>query len=171
VTRAVIPTNEGRLSFYKFENRKPGKYSALYTIYEAQKRMMMLKNSLLFALAALAISMPAFSEPVQKIADNDTAATAPDNTRRNRDDKTKSTAQNQSNDRADIKLSASIRRKIMHKKGLSVDAQNIKIISENGSLVLRGPVKTEKEKQIIDDLAKQCCNTVSYRNELEVKNQ
>ena len=131
----------------------------------------MFKNSLMFVLAALAISMPAYSEPVQTIADNDAASSAPDNTRKNKDYKTRSTAQNQSNDRDDIKLSANLRRKIMHKKGLSVDAQNIKIISENGSLVLRGPVKTEQEKQIIDGLAKQCCNTVSYRNELEVKNQ
>jgi hyperosmotically inducible protein len=132
---------------------------------------MMFKNSLMFVLAALAISMPAYSEPAQIIADNDSAATAPDNTRKNKDHNTQPTAQNQSNDREDIKLSANLRNKIMHKKGLSIDAQNIKIISENGSLVLRGPVKTEQEKQIIDDLAKQCCTKVSYKNELEVKSQ
>ncbi len=131
----------------------------------------MFKNSLMLVLAALAISMPAYSEPARTIANDDVAGSLADNTRRNKDHDVQPSAQNQSNDRADIKLSANLRRKIMRKKGLSVDAQNIKIISENGSLVLRGPVKTEQEKQIIDDLAKRCCDKVPYKNELEVKNQ
>ena len=121
----------------------------------------MFKNSLTVATALLAFSLPAFS------ADN----SAPDNTRHNKVENKSATAENQGNDKADIKLSAALRRKIMHKKGLSTDAQNIKIISENGSLILRGPVKTEAEKQIIDGLAKECCTSVSYKNELEVKNQ
>lgn len=119
------------------------------------------KNSLTLAVTLLALSMPAF-------AANENA---PDNTKHNKVENQGATAENQSNKKADVKLTASLRRKIMRQKGLSLDAKNIKIISENGSLVLRGPVKTEAEKQIIDGLAKQCCTTVSYRNELEVKNQ
>ena len=130
----------------------------------------MYKKSITLAIALLAISLPAFSAPVQTIADN-TAESTPDNTKHNKIENQKSTAQNSGNDKADLQLSATLRRKIMHKKGLSTDAQNIKIIAENGTLVLRGPVKTEAEKQIIDGLAKQCCASVSYKNELEVKNQ
>ena len=132
----------------------------------------MYKKSMTLAFALLAISLPAFSEPVQIIADKSAAEATPDNTKHNKIENKSSTAQDQGNDKADLQLSATLRRKIMHKKGLSTDAQNIQIIAENGCLVLRGPVKTEAEKKIIDGLAKQCCNTVSYKNELEVvKNQ
>ena len=109
----------------------------------------------------------------ERVARNGSSAQtrAANDTEINRDPSKSPTAQNQSNDRSDIRLSATLRRKIMHKKSLSFDAQNIKIISENGSLVLRGPVKTEEEKQLIDSMARQCCKTMSYKNELEVKNQ
>ena len=69
----------------------------------------MYKKSITLAIALLAISLPAFSEPVQTIADN-TAESTPDNTKHNKIENQQSTAQNQGNDKADLQLSATLRR-------------------------------------------------------------
>ncbi len=95
-----------------------------------------------------------------------------DNTAVNSRDRTGSrpTAQNQSNDKLNVDISAKLRRKIVAYKGLSTDAQNVKIINQKGFVTLRGPVDNLREKEIIGKLAKQCCGE-SYKNELEVKQQ
>lgn len=91
-----------------------------------------------------------------------------DNTRQNVRDRSEPTAQDQSNRKSAVKLTAELRRAIMKEKGLSMNAKNIKIINEDGCVFLRGPVDSLQEKQAIDALAAQCCGT-GYRNELEVK--
>jgi osmotically-inducible protein OsmY len=94
-----------------------------------------------------------------------------DNTARNiRDrDGRNLTAQDQSNQKASIKTTAKLRREIMRTKGLSINAQNVKIIDKDGCVVLRGPVDSEQEKLTIDNLARKCCGE-SIVNELEIKN-
>jgi hyperosmotically inducible periplasmic protein len=78
------------------------------------------------------------------------------------------TAQDQSNQKPFVKTTARLRREIMRTKGLSVNAQNVKIIDENGYVTLRGPVDTEKEKSTISNLAIKCCGQ-NVKDELEVK--
>jgi osmotically-inducible protein OsmY len=79
----------------------------------------------------------------------------------------KPTAQNQSNDKSSVDRTAELRKAIMKKKGLSSNAQNVKLIDENGKMTLRGPVNSAKEKDIIDSLAKNCYGK-NYVNEIEV---
>ncbi len=95
-----------------------------------------------------------------------------DNTTVNKRDRSSSslTAQDQSNDKRDVEISANLRRKIVGYKGLSSDAQNVKIINQKGCMTLRGPVDNLREKKIIGKLAQQCCGE-NYKNELEVKEQ
>ena len=50
-------------------------------------------------------------------------------------------------------------------------AQNIKIISINGELTLRGVVKTEREKDAIEALAQNVRGVKKVNNQLEVKGQ
>jgi hyperosmotically inducible protein len=57
----------------------------------------------------------------------------------------------------------------MATKGLSVDAQNVKIITKNGVVTLRGPVNDDSEKSLIDGLVKNCGAVQSYTDQLEVK--
>ncbi len=78
------------------------------------------------------------------------------------------TAQDQSNRKSSIRTTAKLRRKIMRTAGLSTDAQNVKLIDENGCVFLRGPVDSEREKTVLDDLARECCGE-HFKNELEVK--
>lgn len=96
---------------------------------------------------------------------------APDNTSKNkRDDKTgKPTAQNQSNRKKDVEITTELRKSIMETKGLSVNAQNVKIITRKGVVTLRGPVDNESEKNTIDDIVKNCGSVASFTNQLEVK--
>ena len=52
---------------------------------------------------------------------------------------------------------------------LSTTAKNIKVITANGQVTLRGPVKTAQEKAKIDQLAKSAAGGAKINNELDVK--
>jgi osmotically-inducible protein OsmY len=77
---------------------------------------------------------------------------APDNSKVNADHGT--TADNQSNTSSDRLMTANVRKAIMADKDLSTYAHNIKIVTTNGHVTLKGPVKSEDEKQrIVSDLS------------------
>ncbi len=94
-----------------------------------------------------------------------------DNTARNvrdRDSQTQ-TPLDQGNNQADINTTAQIRKQIMAAKRLSIDAKNVKIITANGHVTLRGPVNTPEEKRIISTIAQRVARGVNVDNQLEVK--
>ena len=74
-----------------------------------------------------------------------------DNTAVNKQDRdpNQATADQQKNNRPDRDLTKNIRRSIMADKSLSSYAHNIKVISQNGTVTLKGPVKSEEEKQSV----------------------
>ena len=93
-----------------------------------------------------------------------------DNTEKNtrdRDDQSQ-TATDQSNDPADIKLTADIRKVVIGDDSLSMTAKNVKIITVDGVVTLRGPVDTQKEKATIESHAKHG-GAKKITNELEIK--
>jgi len=57
----------------------------------------------------------------------------------------------------------------MHDHSLSMMAKNVKIVTENGVVTLRGPVKSDAEKTKIEELAKQAAQAATIHNQLEVK--
>jgi hyperosmotically inducible periplasmic protein len=59
------------------------------------------------------------------------------------------TADDQKNSKEDIALTARIRKALMDDKGLSMAARNIKIITQNGMVTLRGTVRSEAEKESV----------------------
>ncbi len=79
------------------------------------------------------------------------AQTPPDNTKMNKGDGSTgaATADHQKMNASDRKLTADIRKSIMAEKSLSTYAHNVKIISTNGMVTLRGPVRSEEEKKTI----------------------
>ncbi|MBS1989726.1 MAG: BON domain-containing protein [Cyanobacteria bacterium SZAS LIN-3] len=97
--------------------------------------------------------------------------TAPDNTSKNRRDKDLDTltADKASNKTSDVEITRTLRKAIMDTKGLSMNAQNVKIITKNGAVTLRGPVENDSEKATIDSLVKGCNGVSNYTNQLEVK--
>lgn len=99
------------------------------------------------------------------------ATTDADNTQRNvrdRDDRTV-TPLNQGNSKADVDTTAQIRKEILAGKNLSVNARNVKIITNNGRVTLRGPVNTAEEKRLIGEIAKRMAPAGTVDNQLEIK--
>jgi hyperosmotically inducible protein len=76
------------------------------------------------------------------------SAQAPDNTKINKSDRDagQPTADQQKENRSDREMAKKIRQSIMADKSLSSYAHNVKIISQNGTVTLKGPVKSEDEK-------------------------
>lgn len=75
--------------------------------------------------------------------------TKPDNTAVNKGDGNRGavTAEQQKMNAADRKMTAKIRRSIMADKSLSVYAHSVKIISQDGTVTLKGPVRSDGEVQ------------------------
>jgi osmotically-inducible protein OsmY len=78
-------------------------------------------------------------------------AAEPDNTKVNKRDRNAAevTADQQKGNVSDRELTAKIRRSIMADKSLSSYAHNIKIVSQNGTVTLKGPVKSDDEKKVV----------------------
>ena len=100
-------------------------------------------------------------------------ATAPDNSGMNAPAKSAGapTADQQSNNQGDVELTRQIRRSVEKDDSLSVVAHQVKIISSNGTVVLRGPVKTEDEKQAIGAKAEAIAGADKVNNQLQVESQ
>ena len=84
-------------------------------------------------------------------AQNSDSGVKPDNTKVNKQDRdaNQPTADQQKNNASDLDLTKNIRRSIVADKSLSTDAHNVKVISQDGTVTLKGPVKTEAEKSAI----------------------
>ena len=97
--------------------------------------------------------------------------TAADNTAKNKRDRSgeTQTSGDQSNNSEDIKLSAAIRKAVVGDKSLSATAKNVKIITANDVVTLRGPVNTAEEKTKIEQLAQSAAGNAKIDNQLEVK--
>ena len=98
-------------------------------------------------------------------------AQEPDNTRRNVRDRNDSTLTplNQGNSKADVATTAKIRKEIIAAKNMSVNARNVKIITIDGRVTLRGPVNTAEEKRLIGEIADRIATSGNVDNQLEVK--
>lgn len=79
------------------------------------------------------------------------------------------TPMDQGSSKDDLEITTQIRKAIIAQKGMSVNAQNVKIITTNGRVTLRGPVNTADEKRIIEEFAIKATRKGSVDNQLEVK--
>ena len=102
------------------------------------------------------------------MADDD--KTKPDNTAINERDRSNDTqtSGDQSNSSADLKITQAIREALMKDGELSTSAKNIKVITENGQVTLRGPVKTAQEKAKVGQLAKSAAGGAPIVDQLDV---
>jgi osmotically-inducible protein OsmY len=78
------------------------------------------------------------------------------------------TSGDQSNAKSDLAITQAIRKAVTADKGLSTNAHNVKIITTNGVVTLRGPVKSAEEKGTIGAKAKQVAGVKSVDNQLEI---
>ena len=124
-----------------------------------------LKPILLALALALVASPYAFAGKVASIA-----AVPVDNSKKNERDVQGGplTPEDQSNTKADTELIAKIRQAVVNDSALSINAQNVKIISNNGMVTLRGPVENQEEKDSIAGKALQIAGAGKVVNQLEV---
>jgi hyperosmotically inducible protein len=120
--------------------------------------------------SALAADKPADSVTSPPSAQGQKTPSA-DNTGMNVRDKggATQTPQKQTNAEADRKILAEVRRAVVGDKTLSTSAHNVKIVTMNGVVTLRGPVRSEDEKGKVGKLAQQVAGVASVENQLDVK--
>ncbi len=101
---------------------------------------------------------------------SDDATSEPDNTAANlrERDRNNLTPLDQGNSQADIDTTAQIRKEIMATDGMSINAKNVKIITLNGLVTLRGAVNSEEEKRQIGEIAGRVAQASNVHNQLEV---
>ena len=98
------------------------------------------------------------------------AAVEADNSARNVRDRNEATKTpgDQSENEADRTITQNIRKALTDDDSLSTNGKNVKIITNDGTVTLRGPVKSEKEKADIEAKAKQVAGVKSVDNQLEI---
>jgi hyperosmotically inducible periplasmic protein len=126
-----------------------------------------LKRSILSFVSALVLT------GVCSVALAQTPPPEPNNTGVNVRDRNSGamTAGEQSNAKGDVVLTQRIRRAVIKDRSLSTTAHNVKIVSANGAVTLRGPVNSEHEKIAIGKKAQAIAGPSNVDNQLEVKNQ
>jgi hyperosmotically inducible periplasmic protein len=130
--------------------------------YEHTRLTQTIKRTSILVVAVTAVSMAAVAADEK---------TNPDNTAINKRDRSgeTNTSGDQSNTSADLKVTQAVRRALMQDSQLSTTAKNIKVITANGQVTLRGPVNTAEEKAKIDQIAKSAAGGAQIVNQLEVK--
>jgi hyperosmotically inducible protein len=98
------------------------------------------------------------------------APPAADNTKTNERDRAANepTADQQKENRSDRDITQQIRQSIMKDKSLSTYAHNVKIITQEGKVTLKGPVRSEAEKNNIATKAVMVAGDTNVDNQLDV---
>jgi hyperosmotically inducible periplasmic protein len=109
-----------------------------------------------------------FAVPGLKAQDKGTAT---DNTKVNqRDQKSGAvTADQQKENDSDREISANIRKALMDNKALSTYAHNVKIITRNGVVTLKGPVRSQEEKNTVEAKATEIAGAGKVKSMISVK--
>ncbi len=122
-----------------------------------------MKTTIITLASVIALTVWAFAaDDKKKDADNSAK------NERDRDQKTL-TPGDQSGTEEDRKLTQAIRQAVMKDDSLTMTAKNVKIITAQGKVTLRGPVNSAEEKTKINDLAKAAAGQMPVDNQLEVK--
>ena len=122
-------------------------------------------HRLLLPLGALALGASRMAAPA--VRQRDPQQPAPDNTKRNKN-QTDPSADQQKMNPADRIITQKIRKAIHEDKSLSTYAHNIKIISQDGKVTLRGPVRSEDEKSNLQAKAAEVAGQDNVTNQLEI---
>jgi hyperosmotically inducible protein len=119
-------------------------------------------------LLPIAFTQPAFTADER---DNGKAAVDADNTGRNARDAEGNTLtpMDQGESEADRTITQQIRKAVVDHDTLSTNAKNVKIITQNGVVTLRGPVKSPEEKAAIAGVAQKTGGVKRVDNQIEIE--
>jgi hyperosmotically inducible periplasmic protein len=122
------------------------------------RSMFMSLGSLVFCTSLMAMPHVRFQDAQQPAADN---------TKTNKD-QSAPTADNQKMNASDREITQKIRKSIHQDSSLSAYAHNIKIISQDGKVTLRGPVRSEDDKRNLQTKAVAVAGDGNVTNLLEI---
>jgi osmotically-inducible protein OsmY len=102
-----------------------------------------------------------------------TGSGAADNTRINTRDRNANepTADNQRNNVSDRDITKQIRQALAKDNSLSTYAHNVKVVTQNGQVTLKGPVRSEDEKRAVEAKATAIAGNDKVTNNLDVKDK
>jgi len=123
---------------------------------------MMAKRIINVLLSCSLLGAPTFAQ----------SSAQPDNSKVNKEDRQPGavTADQQKMNTSDRELTKKIRQAIMADKSLSTYAHNVKIISQNGSVTLKGPVRSDAEKATIQAKATEIAGSADkVDNQISIK--
>lgn len=86
-------------------------------------------------------------------------------------DATAVTPFDQNENAADRQITQAVRSNLMKVDDLSFNAKNIKIVTQNGKVTLRGPVANDKEKVQIADIVSRVSGVTGVDNQLDIQNR
>ena len=121
-------------------------------------RLLLPLGSLAFCASLAATPLPRYPDPQKPAADN---------TKTNKD-QTPPTADQQKMNSSDRTITQKIRRSIHQDTSLSTYAHNIKVITQDGKVTLRGPVRSEDEKSNLQAKAVAVAGEENVTNQLEI---
>jgi hyperosmotically inducible periplasmic protein len=102
----------------------------------------------------------------------DVAQTTPpaDNSKVNERDRNanEATADQQKDNRSDRDITQQIRKAILSDKSLSTYAHNVKIVTQNGTVTLKGPVRSDDEKKAVEAKAAEVAGQSKVTSQLDV---
>jgi len=122
-----------------------------------------------FAPTALFIACAAFVGSADLRAQQQ-PPTAPDNTKVNTRDRkpTAVTADQQKNNKTDLETTRQIRKALVADKSLSTYAHNVKVVTQNGKVTLKGPVRSEDEKKAVEAKAAEVAGAGNVTNQISI---
>ena len=83
-------------------------------------------------------------------------------------DQTQPTAEQQKENKSDREIARQIRQAIVKDKSLSTYAHNVKVIVQGGAVTLKGPVRSDEEKQAVEAKAAQVAGADKIADQIEV---
>jgi len=121
-----------------------------------------------FGLIVSILSLALWSSP--SFAGKDSANSKSDNSKVNQRDRSADalTADQQSNSEGDTELTRRIREDLMKIKDLSVYGQNVKIITVDGKVTVKGPVRSQDEENSILKSARSFAGASNVNNEMAI---
>jgi len=107
---------------------------------------------------------------VSSSASGQTPQTPPDNTKVNTRDRAPNakTADQQKENAADRELTRKVRSALVQDKTLSSYAHNVKVITQGGQVTLKGPVRSEDEKRVVETKATEVAGAGHVLNQMSV---
>lgn len=140
-------------------------YKSLVNRNDVHSMKSMNKNTLLLCLVLgylVAVVTPAWPQATSQVSADNTKVNKQDN------NNPEPTADQQKNNRSDLQIARQIRQSLSQDKSLSTYAHNVKVISENGKVTLKGPVRSEDEKQAVLSKAAQIAGENNVNDKVTV---